>query len=197
MRRRQMETRVVPVVTAALVAANIVAYVIERAAIATGGDPCNAYGLVPAHFEFGTVFTSMFMHDPSNLVHIVGNMIALAFFGTMVERMLGSARFMLLYVAAGIGGALVHVIVDWAATTPLVGASGSILGVMAACAMLRPRALAFVASYFAFNLLALVLPDSTFAMHGVALGAHVGGFCVGAVFVVFARPARGRVLKPA
>jgi membrane associated rhomboid family serine protease len=55
-----------PIVTGALVLANLAAYACERAAIASGGDPIHVYGLVPALFvETGdvvTIFTSMFLH---------------------------------------------------------------------------------------------------------------------------------------
>jgi hypothetical protein len=63
-----------PVVTGALVLANLAAYGWERIAVAGGADPCAEYGLLPARFietgEVATVFTSMFLHDPSSLAHI-------------------------------------------------------------------------------------------------------------------------------
>lgn len=186
-----------PFVTTALVAANVGVYAFERAVIVASGDPCTTYGLVPAHATLGSALTSLFVHDPSTLVHIAGNMLFLAVFGTVVERAIGHARFAALYFAAGVGGALVHVMIDPTATAPLVGASGAIWGVMAAAAMVRPRAVVFVALYFITNLVALFWPNPLLAPPATALGAHIGGFATGFVMLrlVFFRAAveaRGR-----
>jgi membrane associated rhomboid family serine protease len=179
-----------PVVDAALVLANVAAYAVERVAVAGGGDPCATYGVVPARFvetgEIVPLFTHCFLHDPTNLLHIAGNLVFLMFFGSRVERVLGHARFATLYLAASVGGALTHVLVDPAATTPLVGCSGCVLGLMAAVAVLSPRWVGFVGAYVAFNIGCLLLGTGG----SVAVGAHVGGFSVvalGFVAVFLAR----------
>jgi membrane associated rhomboid family serine protease len=171
--------RAIPLVTAALVAANVFAYGLELASIGAGGHPCSAYGLVPARFtathDMTPMLTSLFLHDPQNLVHLGGNMLCLAVFGALVERELGAVRFLLLYAAAGVAGAMLHVLVNPAAPEPMVGASGAIFGVLAAAAMLRPRTVVFVALFFASNL--------WYAFFGgagaVAFGTHIGGFAAG------------------
>ena len=104
--------------------------------------------------------------------------------------MIGSLRFVVLFFAAGLGAAAMHVLVDPSSTTPLVGASGAIFGVLAAAAMIYGRAtLVFVAVYFATNLIALFFPNPLLAPPATALGAHVGGFAIGFVMLrlVFAR----------
>ena len=80
-----------------------------------------------------------------------------------------------------------HVAVDPAATAAMVGASGPIFSLLPIVAVVRPRTLAFIVPYVVVNLLALVLPQSLFAMPGVAVGAHIGGFATGAAVVVVAR----------
>ncbi len=163
-------------VTATLLAANVALYGLERVAYAEGHDPCRVYGLVPAHFEPSAIVTSMFLHDPSTLLHVAGNVAALGFFGGRVERVLGHARFALLYVASGVGGALLHVLVNPGATEPMVGASGAIWGVLAAAAVIYGRAtLAFVATLFVENLWYAFFGGG----EGIAFGAHIGGFVVG------------------
>jgi len=173
-----------PLVTLALVLANLLAYLVERAA---GGEAfCEAHGLVPARFmrsgDLGPIFSQMFLHDPSGLGHIAGNMAFLAVFGALVERAVGPARFLVVYMAAGVAGALMHVLVDPAATDPLVGASGAIFGVLAVAAVARPRLSVFVAAFFGLNVW-----HAFFGGGGdVSFGDHIGGFAVGFLFVLLA-----------
>ena len=54
--------------------------------------------------EYYRFFTSMFMHG--GIDHIVSNMIFLAALGEMLERVIGHARFAILYILSGIGGGL-------------------------------------------------------------------------------------------
>ncbi len=130
-----------PIGTVALLVAILGVYLLE---LANGGPVlCEAHGFVPAHPTVISALTSLFLHDPTSWFHVGGNLLFLAVFGTMAERELGSHRFLLLFVASGLAGAFMHMVVDPSATTPMVGASGAIFGIMAACAMLRPRALVF------------------------------------------------------
>jgi membrane associated rhomboid family serine protease len=154
-------------VTLLLALANVLVYLAAPAV--------DAYGFVPAHASVQAALASTFMH--ADLGHLLGNMVFLLVFGTIVERDLGTLRFTLIYVAAGLGGALLHAFVEPSST--LVGASGCLFGVMAAAAMLRPRLLVFVLVFAAFNALALALPETIFAMPGVSTGAHLGGFATG------------------
>ena len=90
-------------------------------------------------------FTYMFVH--ANVSHLFFNMLGLFFFGTSVERELGSREFLLLYLMSGavagilsfasfaIGGA-------WGAS--LVGASGAVYAVLLAFAVIHPRARIFI-----------------------------------------------------
>jgi len=168
-------------ITILLILANLLAYVAE---LAFGGQSvCEAYGLVPAHAHFDAIFTSMFLHDPAIMAHLGGNMVFLAVFGTIVEREIGRLRFLVLYLAAGVGGALLHILVNPVATEALVGASGAIYGVMAVVAVLRPRLLGLVGAFAVLNI--------WYALTGtggsVSFGDHLGGFAVGALFVASMR----------
>jgi membrane associated rhomboid family serine protease len=160
-----------PVSTLALVSANVAAY--------AAGLSIEVFGLVPAHADLMSIVTSMFIH--ANLVHLIGNTIFLLGLGTIVETELGHARFLALYLAAGVGGGLVHVMVNTASTDVLVGASGAVCGLLAVAAVLRPRLLLGLAAGF-------VLMNVWYAFAGaggvVSFGAHIGGFVVGSMFVV-------------
>lgn len=168
-----MHTRPLPLVTIGLIAANLLAFAAE---LFQGGLPfCAAHGLVAAKFVPSSLVTSMFLHDPGDYSHIVGNLAALAFLGFIVETKLGAPLFLALYLAAGVVGGLVHILVDPASTSPMVGASGCLCGLLAVGAALRPRLLPFVVAFIGWNIwLAL---SGTGA--GVSFGAHLGGFFVG------------------
>ena len=58
-------------------------------------------------FQIWQIFTHMFMHG--NLMHILFNMFALWMFGTPVEQVLGSKRFLFIYFSAGLGAVAMQV----------------------------------------------------------------------------------------
>ena len=58
-------------------------------------------------FWFWQVFTHMFMH--ANLSHLFFNMFALWMFGSAVESMLGSRKFLFFYVTCGLGAAIIQI----------------------------------------------------------------------------------------
>jgi membrane associated rhomboid family serine protease len=209
--RDHLPTRTFPFVNYAIIAVNVVAYVFERATIARGVDPQElliAYGLVPVRLfvdpvgEVISVFTSMFMHDPASLLHIVGNMLFLWIFGDNVEDAMGHFRYVVFYLVAGVAAAAAQIFADPTSTVPMVGASGAIAGVLAAYAVLYPRspitvinpiwpmwffygifltlpAWLVIALFFLANLWRAIAG----ATGGVAFMAHVGGFVVGFVLV--------------
>lgn len=159
-----------PIITGALIIANVAIY----AAGLSGG-------LVPAHPTASSLLSSMFLHADS--MHLAGNMAFLLVAGSIVEPELGHLRFLGLYLAAGVVGALVHVLVDPSSTDPLMGASGAVCGLLAVMTVLRPRTLGFVVALVALNV--------WYAFSGtggnVSFGGHIGGFAVGAAFAVWTK----------
>jgi len=81
-----------------------------------------------------------FLHDMTTLGHLLGNMLLLYFFGTMLEQILGGRRFLTLYLCAAVVGGSFHLAFELAtgASHPAIGASGAALGVVVATACLRP-----------------------------------------------------------
>jgi rhomboid protease GluP len=79
--------------------------------------------------EYWRMFTAMFLHGGA--AHLGFNMLALAVAGRPLNRLLGNAQFLLLYVAAGLAGSVtsLHFTAQKAVS---VGASGAIFGVMGA-----------------------------------------------------------------
>lgn len=74
--------------------------------------------------------TYAFLH--ADFTHLAINSAWLLAFGTAVVRKIGTPRFMMLYLICAVIAALVHILVDIASLTPMVGASGAISGLMGA-----------------------------------------------------------------
>jgi membrane associated rhomboid family serine protease len=200
-----------PVVTLALVVANVVLFVVE---LSQRGSEIDAFarrwGLVPADLGEGpaaaiTLLTSTFLH--AGWFHLAANMVYLAVFGPPVERRLGPVRFGVLYVASGLIGSLTYVLAQPLATGPAIGASGAIAGVMAAFLVLFPGAtlgslapvlfLHVVESAPTLLLLLLWLATQVFSSvasltttSGIAWWAHLGGFASGLVLAPVLRTRR-------
>jgi membrane associated rhomboid family serine protease len=161
------------------------------------------YGLVPDRFAYASILTSMFIHG--GFLHIAGNMWFLWIFGRGVEDLVGHARYLILYFACGIIGALVYVLINSNSTVPTVGASGAIAGIMGAYLIKFPKAhivtLVFIVIFIttvdlpAFFLLLYWFAIQIFSgigsvgysqvsQGGVAWFAHVGGFVAGMLLVM-------------
>jgi membrane associated rhomboid family serine protease len=161
-------TRSFPVVTLALIAANILVWIWEFTGTSVQHDvfeygyyPCSLEGpcIAPAtafhHVPwYEGAFTSMFMHG--GWVHIGGNMLFLWIFGNNVEDSLGRVRFFFWYIAAGLAATATQTFVTLAfanpggASIPNVGASGAIAGVLGAYFVLLPQASVLTAFIFFF-----------------------------------------------
>ena len=173
-----------PLVTVALVVAVLAAFGLELA----NPDPlafAERFGFVAAAPSFGTALSSLFVHDPNGWTHIGGNVAVLLVVGTLVERSIGSVRFLSLFVAGGLFGAGLHLVIDPTSTVALVGCSGSLFAILAVAATLYgPGMLAFVVVLITANVAhAFGAPGDA----GVSFAAHLGGAFVGAAVVVLAR----------
>jgi membrane associated rhomboid family serine protease len=139
--------------------------------------------------------TYQFLHG--GIGHIFVNMLVLYFFGPVLERLWGSKKFLIFYLVCGAMGGLffpllVHV--GWLRMGQLVGASGSILGMLAAAAILFPNMRVFVWGIFpvkitilalifaGISIVAVLRPDLYENAGGQA--AHLAGMAAGAVYVL-------------
>jgi hypothetical protein len=156
-------TRRRPVVTYALIAANVAVFLWEIGARSTRIDhyafypcavsgPCTGPATDHLAWPEGT-FTSMFLH--AGWLHLAGNMLFLFIFGNNVEDVMGRLRFLVFYLGAGVVAALsqawvtLHYAGTAAASIPTVGASGAIAGILGAYLVLLPHA-RIVALLFGF-----------------------------------------------
>lgn len=170
------------------------------------------------HLQLWRLVTYQFVHD--GWLHIIFNMFALYFLGPMLEQWLGSRRFLAFYLLCGISGAIVMSILGaipgllaFGLGGNLIGASGSIFGILVADAVVFPRqqfmlifppipltvrTLALVALGFAVLIVIVGGPDPG------GQACHLGGAALGFVLIKFpasldwadgrwfkARPGRG------
>jgi membrane associated rhomboid family serine protease len=122
--------------------------------------------------EYYRLFTSLFLH--LDFLHIAFNMISLLIVGPAVEVMLGKARFLTLYLLAGLGGDVFSYLIV-PGNQLSAGASGAIFGVFGAyvvLALLRGKPMGPV--------LALIVINLVIGFTGnVEWQAHIGGLLVG------------------
>ena len=88
------------------------------------------FGLQPADVEAVPLLGHMFMHG--GLAHLLGNMVFLFLFGIALERLVGPARFAIIYGVTGLTSAGLFILMNLSSHAPLVGASGAISGLMGA-----------------------------------------------------------------
>ena len=146
-----------------------------------------------------SMLTSMFLHG--GLAHVAFNMWFLWIFGNNVEEAFGRLRYVLMYIAGGVGATLAFVAMNPDSTVPLVGASGAIAAVLGSYAVLFPghRVLSLLGWFVVPVPAALFLGVWFVAQFGlggtnVAWEAHAGGFALGfALTLVFRRRLLRRV----
>ena len=158
--------REIPVVTKNLIAINVLMFLALLAFERSGIDLNNLLGLhlfLAPDFRPYQLVTYMFMHG--GFTHILFYMYAVWVFGSMLERVWGSSRFLLFYIATGVGAGLVQELVQYlyfsmnlaqytqvnmggGLIVPMaeylnlwttVGASGAVYGILLAFAMTFPN----------------------------------------------------------
>ncbi len=209
----------VPIVTWALIALNVVAFLLEvsrpEAALQTF---IQSWGVVPREYAaaqdlapqiaapfWTTLFTSMFLHG--GWMHLGGNMLYLWIFGDNIERVSGPVKFLIFYLVCGLAASAAHILFNLQSGMPAVGASGAISGVLGGYLLLFPKnrvriltrgGIAHVPALVVLGLW-IVLQfingigsvARTDETAGVAYMAHIGGFVAGLALVkLFANPGR-------
>jgi membrane associated rhomboid family serine protease len=178
-------------VTRALIAINVAVYVAE---LATGGGINGVHStiyekgvLVAGHTvdrhghligvaqgDYWRLITAAFLHYGP--FHLLLNMLALYWFGSLLEERIGSGKYLLLYLVSGLAGSAGALILN--PLQPTVGASGAIFGVLGAGLVLeRQRDYVFGGSALGVIVLNLVF---TFSISNISIGGHIGGLIGGA-----------------
>jgi membrane associated rhomboid family serine protease len=200
-----------PLVVIALVVLNVLAFLFELSQPSGALQSfIQAWGVVPHEYAvrqdlpphiplpfWSTLFTSMFLH--AGWMHLGGNMLYLWIFGDNLERLMGSARFLLFYLICGVAAGLAQILASGASNIPSLGASGAISGVLGGYLVLFPRnrvrvltrgGIMSVPAVLVLGLWIVIQVISglgtfgdTAESGGVAFMAHIGGFVAGLVLV--------------
>jgi membrane associated rhomboid family serine protease len=180
-----------PIAAWALIVVNLLLF------LATTINPDLIYntGLYSANFwdRPWTLITHMFIH--ANLWHIFANMLTLYFFGGYLNRLLGTWKFLIIYLAGGIAGGIVYLLLA-PPYSVAVGASGAIFALGGVLAVMRPKLrvivfpipaplplwIAIIGIFAVFTILAIIKVLPTIAWQG-----HLGGLVLGLVAGYFFR----------
>ncbi len=167
-------------------------------------------------FQPYQIITHMFAHSPATLFHIIFNMFALWMFGKVLENVWGPKRFLTFYMLCGLGAALLHLGIQYfrceqlldaiqannmgavgkliGGTSPALGASGAVMGVMAGFAYTFPNTQLFImfipfpikAKWAVLGLAAIDLFGgvANFSGDNIAHFAHLGGAITGFIIVL-------------
>lgn len=187
--------RSLPPVVKNLLIANVVVFIAQLMFLKMG-KPLEYWGalypLGSGLFRPWQLITHMFMHSTQIWFHIIFNMFTLYMFGGMLEQLWGSKRFFNFYMICGIVAALVHLVMQPNASA--IGASGAIMGVLAAFTYLFPNTPLYMmfipipikAKYAIPALMALDLFGGVAGRPGdnVAHWAHLGGAVAGFIMVL-------------
>jgi membrane associated rhomboid family serine protease len=140
--------------------------------------------------------TYQFLHSIPGLGHIFFNMLMLFMMGPILERFWGGKRFLTFYLGCGVAGAILYTLlagIGWLDAGTMVGASGSILGILAACAILFPQITLYVWGIFPLPIRWLAVILIGISVYTIMQGrqgpnaggeaAHLGGMVAGALYV--------------
>lgn len=179
-----------PVITMIIIALCVVVWLVEAVLYAVWPSAGNAFVsagmLMPATAvrHPWTFITSMFLHQPNSLWHILFNMLTLWCVGPVLERMMGHWSFLALYAVSGLAGGTGMML--WAVLsgasgwiTPVYGASGALFGLFAAILVVYRRIGLDIRSMMIWMLINFLMPV---IMPNIAWQAHLGGFLFGGMF---------------
>jgi len=169
------------------------------------------FALIPIMVVRGWVWQLVsysFLHE--GILHLLFNMLGLWMFGAQFEQDWGSNKFLEFYFFCVVGAALTTIAVSFTGiggvqpTTPTIGASGGVFGILMAFGMiygdrevmLFPIPFSVKAKYFVAGIAFITLIEAISASSGrgsaVAYSAHLGGLLFGFLYVKFI-PRRGLV----
>jgi membrane associated rhomboid family serine protease len=170
------------------------------------------FGLKPLYFvytlfhpnegllsSFLTLIISFFLHG--SFFHLIGNIWYLWLFGSALENLIGTKRFLISYLLFGVISMLVQIANDPLSTIPIVGASGAIAGIMGMYLILKPlsKIVLWFPPFFFFRLFSFLFLLFWFWLQWKNIGiseqkgnliawwAHIGGFIGGTIYACWLR----------
>ena len=158
------------------------------------------YGAVIERGEFWRLFTALFLHY--NLLHLAFNLFALYVLGPPLEKIIGGVRFAVCYLISGIGstaGVIALTLLKTVQPAELVGASGSVMGIVGAWAgfLVRHRHV-WQARQRLLNILMIIVIQIAFDISTpqVSTSAHLCGLVTGFVLGLVLAPRQTTLATP-
>ena len=184
--------------TYVLLATMWLTFVAQWIAIGVGGEELHNRLFVLESYailDVWTWVTAVFSHSPAGLFHIIANSIVLFFFGPLVERAVGSKKFVGFFLVAGVVAGLGHVlfVLGTGGVVGVLGASGATFAILGVLTVWRPNMeilLFFVVpmklKYLTWGTAVisalLVVSTGAAGVGGIAHLAHLIGFAIGLAF---------------
>ena len=159
--------------------------------------------------ELPRLFTGLFLH--ADWPHLIGNLVFVLIFGFASERLLGSLRFLTLFLICGALANLAGAAIYAQMNVPIIGSSGAVSAIVGAYITLFPRARlglviplgfvfefvrmpasAFIGLWILIQFLFVVVGPETSAL---TWPVHVAGIIFGMIFAFLSRPAIARRLR--
>jgi membrane associated rhomboid family serine protease len=225
------------VVTKNIIIINVILYIATVLLIQTKNinltDYLGLHYYLAPEFKPHQFITYIFMHDSHNFSHILFNMIGVYIFGQVLENVWGAKRYLIFYIATGLGAAIAQYIIlhfelqetlgklnleiENFKTDPkyvtqlieyksmllknsvIVGASGSLFGLLGAFGLLFPNTLLYLYFFIPVKAKWIVIGYGAFELFSglsnnpgdnVAHFAHLGGLAVGILLVLIWRKNR-------
>ena len=168
------------IVTMVLIGANVIVYLAE---IASGSSwqalsgnvyvQGALYGPAVAHGDWWRLITNAFLH--AGLIHLFFNMLMLWWLGRSLEALIGPGRYLGIYFTSALAGSAGALLLS--PTTPTVGASGAVFGILGAGLVLERRKIyVFGGSALGLVVINLIL---SFTLSNISIGGHLGGLAAG------------------
>ncbi len=156
-----------------------------------------AFGLIPI-LVWKKVFvwqlgTYIFLHG--SFFHLLFNLFALWMFGCQLERQWGTKAFMKYFFVTGIGAGICYAVVNPGQSSPVVGASGAIYGILLAYGLIFPNQVVYVWFLFPMRARTFVIIFGAIELYasivapggGIAHVAHLGGMLFGYIYINYVR----------
>ncbi|MGY8763709.1 MAG: rhomboid family intramembrane serine protease [Fidelibacterota bacterium] len=155
------------------------------------------FGLVPklvwSEFMLWQPFTYLFFHG--SIWHVLINMFVLWMFGSELERLWGKEHFLKFYFVTGVGAGLVTMIIGLNSTTPIVGASGAVYGVLLAYGLTYPNRTVYLygiipikSLWFVIGIGVIAFMSSFDNVSQISHLTHLSGMVIG--YLMLKRPVR-------
>ena len=137
-------------------------------------------------FRIWTLLTAIFLH--SGVVHLIYNLFGLALFGSILEHVIGSRKFLILFFVSGLAASIISL----PFYTRVLGASGAVFGILGMLGILRPKLTVWLyhipmPMFVALFVWAFGDIVGIYAPSGTANIAHLGGLVIGVTAGIYYR----------